>query len=296
MFRPSVPRLRAATLSMARPKIGPRPHNFAPALAMPPTALAGPAPKLSDTSSRSSSRRALFTHKRNMYTDADTETKLDSDPDPDPDPDLDPDPDTDSDPDLDHDLKVTRHKFRPTYLNRYKEEILFSRDKRPEGYAFVPTGNIFMTTYCRKHAPEVYAFFSPTHRRGRSKQTGIYVPADIARKAKSEHKARMAASDEILLQRLEKHYPAMPPDLRDEIHSALSGTSDGFVTGPNLEVIHYVVKRRVWARYSPFRQDKHDIPPPNTDMGIAYARSCARVEKVLDSYRGKNSSNGKVRK
>ncbi|KAI1491892.1 hypothetical protein F5X96DRAFT_629433 [Biscogniauxia mediterranea] len=296
MFRPSVPRLRAATSSMARPKIGPRPHNFAPALAMPPTVLAGPAPKLSDTSSRSSSRRALFTHKRNMYTDADTETKLDSDPDPDPDP----DPDTDSDSDFNPDLQVTLRRDRHEYFNRYKEEILFSGDKPPKGYEFVPTGNIFLTAYCRKHSRKhsrvVYAFFSPTHRKGRSKQTGIYVPGEIARKAKAEQKAKMAAADETILRRLEKHYPAMPPDVRDEMHSALSWSSDGYVTGPSLEGIHRAVKRLVWERYSPFRQDRHDIPPPNTEMGIAYARSCARVEKVLDSYRGKKSSKGKVRK
>jgi hypothetical protein len=79
-------------------------------------------PKLSD----------IFTQKREVYTDSEDTKSAD---------------------------KASKAELRMTYRNKLGDEMLFRPCDPPKGYAFVPSGNRFITRTCCRLAHKVYAVY-----------------------------------------------------------------------------------------------------------------------------------------
>ncbi|KAL1959452.1 hypothetical protein VTO42DRAFT_1897 [Malbranchea cinnamomea] len=109
------------------------------------------------------------------------------------------------------------------------ERIRFDTQGPPDGYAFVPKGDVYVTRHCRLQTHEsgrtVYVVYSPKT----NTQRGLYVPRDVraavlasARETAASRSVAVAQKDARDERRarmlLERGFPAMP---EDDLHAVL---------------------------------------------------------------------------
>ncbi|KAI5922615.1 hypothetical protein F4810DRAFT_673419, partial [Camillea tinctor] len=268
----------AAILGMARSKIGPAPHISVPVI---PLTVAewlvstGSGPGFSDTFS---TRKRKVHTSTNINPDADSDTNAKADT----------DPDTGLSPEdtLGEDEILGIELPENWYKNKYKEDILFNEHDPPPGYAFVPSGNIFLTRYCRKHTQKVYAVYG-NKRKGITRPIGLFVPEDIISKSEDEQEMKIEKAHAKVSRVLDKYWPQMPPDDRDSIYYDFTEGREGLVTALTREEMNTQIALYVWKRHSPFRR-YCNTPELSSPLGKAYERSQDRVIQILVSWCGEN--------
>ncbi|KAF7502083.1 hypothetical protein GJ744_007327 [Endocarpon pusillum] len=184
---------------------------------------------------------------------------------------------------VDSETKTSR-----VYRNKHGEEIIFNTKNKtkilPQGYVFVPSGNIFMTRNCRKLSQKSYALYRPESRKKGSTPIGLYVPRDVFEKVTSVFKAKRAKIDKDLRRALDEQYPRMPPAVKSELHTLISYQSDGLTGKSALKYMGIHIHNYV--------RDRH---PPFTSLNLRNGKQHNKgisIGEVLASWRGEDKKVG----
>ena len=103
--------------------------------------------------------------------------------------------------------EVSERDSSSGYTNKLGEETVLNKSKLPQGFDFVPAGNVFVTRRCRQLAAKRYAVLQLQNSGYPPVHLGLGVPDEIAQKAYSDFEAARARTRQKFLRMLDRRYP-----------------------------------------------------------------------------------------
>ncbi|KAI1290669.1 hypothetical protein F5Y03DRAFT_377916 [Xylaria venustula] len=177
----------------------------------------------------------------------------------------------------------TRRTYIP-YRNHHGEEMLFEKQYPPREYAFVPSGNSYVTRHCRTVAKElnqkIYAKYRSESRKRPAQHEGLFVPKNILAMVESDFDRKKAAAEEKWLQNLDEQYPNMPPIDRTEITMRCYSPRLDRTSKPRWAKDLLIIQRYVLSKYTAF----NSVNSRKDDAQVLRSKARGEADKILSTW------------